>query len=336
MASFSAILTAFLSFGITLLLGLVLIPKLKRLKFGQTIREDGPKWHLGKQGTPTMGGLMFIPAIAVAVAVGYGVWRLAEPAAASGSGELVKLFGGLLMALLFGLVGFLDDYIKVVKKRNLGLRASQKILLQLLVTALYLAAVWLGGDRSTIVNVPFLGQWDLGFLYFPVLGLFIIYMVNSVNLNDGIDGLCTSVTFVVGVFFMFAASLLHLTGIGLLATALAAACIAFLLFNIHPARVFMGDTGSMFLGGMVVALGFGIGMEFILVFAGFVYCFESLSVILQVGYFKLTHGKRLFKMSPIHHHFEMMGWSENKIVAVFSLITLVMCVLGFFAVTRIA
>ena len=332
MTSLSTVITAFIAFGVTLLLGVVLIPKLKKLKFGQTIREDGPKWHMGKQGTPTMGGILFIAGITIAAIAGYFILLSIDRSALAGPEELVRLFGGLLMALLFGLIGFLDDYIKVVKKRNLGLRASQKIILQVLVTALYLAALWFGGDRSTVVNVPFLGAWDLGAFYFPVLGVLIIGMVNSVNLNDGIDGLCTSVTFVVAIFFMFATSALNLLGMNLLATALAAGCIGFLLFNIHPARVFMGDTGSMFLGGMVVALGFGIDMEFILFFAGFVYCCESLSVMIQVGYFKLTHGKRLFKMSPIHHHFEMCGWSENKIVAVFSFVTLVMCAIGFLAV----
>ena len=327
--SFSIILTAVVAFGITVLCGILLIPVLRRLKFGQSILEEGPSWHKSKQGTPTMGGIMFIAGIAVAVIAGYFL-LLADNYAFKGTLELMQLFGGLVMALLFGLVGFLDDYIKVVKKRNLGLTAWQKIVGQVLVTALYLAALYAAGDRSTIINVPFLGQWDLGLFYYPVLGILIIGIVNSVNLTDGIDGLCSSVTFVAAIFFMIVSAYTGQAGMSILSTALAACCVGFLVFNAHPAKVFMGDTGSLFLGGMVVALGFGMNMEFILFFAGFVYCCESLSVILQVISFKTT-GKRIFKMSPIHHHFEMSGFSENKIVLRFSAVTFVMCVIGFFA-----
>ena len=327
--SFSIILTAVVAFGITVLCGILLIPVLRRLKFGQSILEEGPSWHKSKQGTPTMGGIMFIAGIAVAVIAGYFL-LLADNYAFKGTLELMQLFGGLVMALLFGLVGFLDDYIKVVKKRNLGLTAWQKIVGQVLVTALYLAALYAAGDRSTIINVPFLGQWDLGLFYYPVLGILISGIVNSVNLTDGIDGLCSSVTFVAAIFFMIVSAFTGQAGMSILSTALAAGCVGFLVFNAHPAKVFMGDTGSLFLGGMVVALGFGMNMEFILFFAGFVYCCESLSVILQVISFKTT-GKRIFKMSPIHHHFEMSGFSENKIVLLFSAVTFVMCVIGFFA-----
>ena len=245
-------------------------------------------------------------------------------------GKQMQFFGGIVMAMLFGLIGFFDDYIKVVKKRNLGLTAWQKILGQVLVTALYLTALYIAGDRSTIINVPFLGQWDLGFFYYPILGILIIGIVNSVNLTDGIDGLCGSITFIVAVFFMVVSTIAGQYGMKILATALAAACIGFLVYNLHPAKVFMGDTGSLFLGGMVVALGFGMNMEFILFFAGFVYCCESLSVILQVISFKTT-GKRIFRMSPIHHHFELGGMSENKIVVLFSSIALIMCIIGVFA-----
>lgn len=327
--SFSIILTAVVAFGITVLCGILLIPVLRRLKFGQSILEEGPSWHKSKQGTPTMGGIMFIVGIVAAVIAGYFLLA-ADNHAFKGTLELMQLFGGLVMALLFGLVGFLDDYIKVVKKRNLGLTAWQKIVGQVLVTALYLAALYAAGDRSTIINVPFLGQWDLGLFYYPVLGILIIGIVNSVNLTDGIDGLCSSVTFVAAIFFMIVSAFTGQAGMSILSTALAAGCVGFLVFNAHPAKVFMGDTGSLFLGGMVVALGFGMNMEFILFFAGFVYCCESLSVILQVISFKTT-GKRIFKMSPIHHHFEMSGFSENKIVLLFSAVTFVMCVIGFFA-----
>lgn len=323
------ILTAAVAFVVTALAGKLLIPFLHKLHFGQSIREDGPTWHKSKQGTPTMGGIMFILGSVAAALIGYAVFALTDKGLADPL-EQMQFFGGIVMAMLFGLIGFLDDYIKVVKKRNLGLTAWQKILGQVLVTALYLTALYIAGDRSTIINVPFLGQWDLGFFYYPILGILIIGIVNSVNLTDGIDGLCGSITFIVAVFFMVVSTIAGQYGMKILATALAAACIGFLVYNLHPAKVFMGDTGSLFLGGMVVALGFGMNMEFILFFAGFIYCCESLSVILQVISFKTT-GKRIFRMSPIHHHFELGGMSENKIVVLFSGITLIMCVIGVFA-----
>ena len=323
------ILTAAVAFVVTALAGKLLIPFLHKLHFGQSIREDGPTWHKSKQGTPTMGGIMFILGSVAAALIGYAVFALTDKGLADPL-EQMQFFGGIVMALLFGLIGFFDDYIKVVKKRNLGLTAWQKILGQVLVTALYLTALYIAGDRSTIINVPFLGQWDLGFFYYPILGILIIGIVNSVNLTDGIDGLCGSITFIVAVFFMVVSTIAGQYGMKILATALAAACIGFLVYNLHPAKVFMGDTGSLFLGGMVVALGFGMNMEFILFFAGFIYCCESLSVILQVISFKTT-GKRIFRMSPIHHHFELGGMSENKIVVLFSGITLIMCVIGVFA-----
>lgn len=323
------ILTAAVAFVVTALAGKLLIPFLHKLHFGQSIREDGPTWHKSKQGTPTMGGIMFILGSVAAALIGYAVFALTDKGLADPL-EQMQFFGGIVMALLFGLIGFLDDYIKVVKKRNLGLTAWQKIIGQVLVTALYLTALYIAGDRSTIINVPFLGQWDLGFFYYPILGILIIGIVNSVNLTDGIDGLCGSITFIVAVFFMVVSTIAGQYGMKILATALAAACIGFLVYNLHPAKVFMGDTGSLFLGGMVVALGFGMNMEFILFFAGFIYCCESLSVILQVISFKTT-GKRIFRMSPIHHHFELGGMSENKIVVLFSGITLIMCVIGVFA-----
>lgn len=328
MNGLSTVVTAVVAFTVTVIAGFLLIPRLRRLRYGQTIREDGPKWHQNKQGTPTMGGILFISGSVLGVVAGCLCLNIAGVSAPTEPVQMVRIYGGLVMALLFGLIGFLDDYIKVVKKRNLGLKARQKLLLQILVTALYLAAAWLAGDRSTITTVPFLGEWDMGWLYYPVMGVLIVGIVNSVNLNDGIDGLCGSVTFVVGVFFMIATGLMGLMGLNVLATALAASCVGFLLFNVHPAKVFMGDTGSLFLGGMVVALGFGLRMEFLLFFCGFVYCCESLSDIIQVCYFKATHGKRIFKMAPIHHHFEMCGWSENKIVVTFSLVTVVMCGIG--------
>lgn len=322
------IITAVCGFAITAVLGRLLIPVLRRLKFGQTIREDGPKWHAAKQGTPTMGGIMLIGGVVLSCIIGYVCFidKIYM------SKETIRLFAGLLMATCFGMVGFLDDYIKVVKKQNLGLRAKQKLVLQALITVLYLLTLYLFGDTSTTVNVPFIGQWDLGVLYYLIMGVLIIGIVNSANLTDGIDGLLGSTTFVVAAFFMIVTGVLHAFEANILATALTSSLLGFLLYNIHPAKVFMGDTGSFFLGGLVVALAFSINMPLILFFVGFIYCVESLSVILQVISFKTT-GKRIFKMSPIHHHFEMSGWSENKIVVVFCSITAVMCAIAFAAIT---
>ncbi|MFZ2538528.1 MAG: phospho-N-acetylmuramoyl-pentapeptide-transferase [Oscillospiraceae bacterium] len=333
MTNVSTIVTAVTAFTITTMLGMILIPMLKKLKFGQSIKEDGPSWHKGKQGTPTMGGIMFIVGTAVSVILGYASLIIWDKTALDLQ-QTVMLFAGLVMAILFGLIGFLDDYIKVVKKQNEGLKAGQKIILQILVATAFLTALYIFGDRSTIVNIPFLGAFDFKALYYPIMGILIIGIVNSANLTDGIDGLATSVTFVIGIFFMLASSYLALLGMNILATALSASCIGFLVFNAHPAKVFMGDTGSLFLGGVVIALGFGLHMEFILFFVGFIYCCESLSVILQVISFKTT-GKRIFRMSPIHHHFEMGGMSENKIVTMFTGITVLMCVIAFFAVIQI-
>lgn len=329
MNGISIVVTALAAFLATAALTGALIPMLKRLKFGQSIREDGPTWHKDKQGTPTMGGIAIIIGVVVAALIGY--FSLAMFNVKISFDETVKLFAGLIMAVLFGLVGFIDDYIKVVKKRNLGLKAGQKIILQILATALFLTALYIFGDKSTVINIPFIGSFDFGFFYYPIMGILIIGIVNSANLTDGIDGLLSSVSFVVGIFFMIAAGYMGLIGMNILATALSAACIGFLMFNAHPAKVFMGDTGSMFLGGVATALGFGIDLEFILLIAGFIYCFESLSVILQVISVKLT-GKRLFKMSPIHHHFELMGWKENKIVITFSAAAAVCCVIAFIAI----
>lgn len=330
MNSLCVIVTAVAAFVVTAVLGKLLIPVLKRLKFGQSIREDGPTWHKDKAGTPTMGGITFTVGIVFAVIAGYISFTWFSPEALSDF-RVLRFFISAGMALLFGLIGFWDDYIKVVKKRNMGLSGKQKLFLQILVTALYLTALYLIGDRSTAVRFPFLGELELGLFYYPILGILIVGIVNSVNLTDGIDGLCGSVTFVVAIFFMLSAVTLQLMEVSILATALAAGCLAFLLYNFHPAKMFMGDTGSLFLGGMVVALGFCIEMEFILFFTGFIYCLESLSDIIQVVSYKLRH-KRVFRMAPIHHHFEMGGMGENKIVLLFSGITVLTSAVGFLAV----
>ncbi len=324
-----SIVAAVVAFGVTALMGKVLIPVLHRLKFGQTIREIGPKWHMSKQGTPTMGGLMFIIGICASMCV---CIPLAHSLEVSETLLLtVKLFAGLGMALAFGAIGFMDDFIGIVKKRNLGLTERQKLILQFAVAAAYLASVGMAGG-STAVQFPFLGRLELSFAYYPLAAILIVGLVNAVNFTDGIDGLNSTVTFFVALGLSFCAGLLGMVNLSALGVAAAAACLGFLVWNFHPAKVFMGDTGSLFLGGMVAALAFGIDLPVLLLPFGVIYWVEILSVVLQVTYFKRTGGKRLFKMSPIHHHFEMSGWSEVKICAVFGLVTFLFAVLGVLCV----
>lgn len=326
--NFIALLVTVVSaFLITSVIGMWLIPFLRRLHFGQTILDIGPAWHKSKQGTPTMGGIMFIAGITIAILAGWLTLELSEQgvADASAAGSFY-LWGGLLMALVFGLIGFLDDYISVVKKQNLGLKAGQKSLAQLLVAVVYLAAQQIFAP-TTSFWLPFIGDLDIGIFYYPLMLFIIVGTVNAVNLTDGIDGLDASVTMVAAMGFMVIASIAGFSQMNLLAAALAGGCLGFLVWNFHPAKVFMGDTGSLFLGGMVVALAFGLRRPLLLVFIGIVYVVETLSDIIQIGSVKLT-GKRVFKMAPIHHHFEMSGWSEVKIVAVFSAVTAVGCLIA--------
>ena len=326
--NFIALLVTVVSaFLITSVIGMWLIPFLRRLHFGQTILDIGPAWHKSKQGTPTMGGIMFIAGITIAILAGWLTLELSEQgvADASAAGSFY-LWGGLLMALAFGLIGFLDDYISVVKKQNLGLKAGQKSLAQLLVAVVYLAAQQIFAP-TTSFWLPFIGDLDIGIFYYPLMLFIIVGTVNAVNLTDGIDGLDASVTMVAAMGFMVIASIAGFSQMNLLAAALAGGCLGFLVWNFHPAQVFMGDTGSLFLGGMVVALAFGLRRPVLLVFIGIVYVVETLSDIIQIGSVKLT-GKRVFKMAPIHHHFEMSGWSEVKIVAVFSAVTAVGCLIA--------
>lgn len=326
--NFIALLVTVVSaFLITSVIGMWLIPFLRRLHFGQTILDIGPAWHKSKQGTPTMGGIMFIAGITIAILAGWLTLELSEQgvADASAAGSFY-LWGGLLMALAFGLIGFLDDYISVVKKQNLGLKAGQKSLAQLLVAVVYLAAQQIFAP-TTSFWLPFIGDLDIGIFYYPLMLFIIVGTVNAVNLTDGIDGLDASVTMVAAMGFMVIASITGFSQMNLLAAALAGGCLGFLVWNFYPAKVFMGDTGSLFLGGMVVALAFGLRRPLLLVFIGIVYVVETLSDIIQIGSVKLT-GKRVFKMAPIHHHFEMSGWSEVKIVAVFSAVTAVGCLIA--------
>ena len=310
---------------ITGLLGYFMVPFLHKIKFGQTIREVGPSWHKNKQGTPTMGGIMFIIGSSVAAVICIAFLWL------NGSAEtqlmLVKVMAGALMAVGFGIVGFLDDYISIKKHRNLGLTEIQKIILQFIIVGAYLLSVALAGGTTETV-IPFLGSVDLGFFYYILAAVFIVGMVNAVNFTDGIDGLNTSVTLVVALVFSVIAMLLNRVGLSLYAAAIVGAMIGFLFWNANPAKVFMGDTGSLFLGGAVCALAFGVNMPILLILIGIIYIVEILSVVLQVTYFKISHGKRIFKMAPIHHHFEMCGWNENKICFVFSGVTLLAGIIG--------
>ncbi len=318
-------LIAFIAFAVTAISGNWLIPLLHKLSFGQTILDIGPSWHKNKEGTPTMGGLMFIMGTALACVAGFFFIKEAGPA------EKVRFSAGLLMALGFSFLGFMDDYIKVVKKRNLGLSVRQKLAGQILLAASYLVGVYLTGTLSTVVPIPFLGQTDLGLFYYPFAVFIIVGAANAVNLTDGIDGLCSAVTFLSACGFMVMSTLLSYAGVNYMAAALAGGCLGFFFWNHHPAKVFMGDTGSLFLGGMVAALAFGINNPVILVFAGVVYVLETLSDILQIAHYKLTH-RRIFKMATIHHHFEMCGWSEWKIVTVFSVVQLLGVALSVLAI----
>ena len=332
MKDFSSVIAAIVAFLVTALSGYIVIPYLRKLKFGQTILDIGPKWHKEKQGTPTMGGIMIIGGVIFGLACAFAYAAFSDKRFFTELNESYRLtvfLAGLIMALLMSGIGFFDDYIKVVKKRNLGLTARQKTFMQLLISAGYLLTLYLAGMKTTYI--PFLKEVDVtsgvGLLFWPVALMFIYGFTNAVNLTDGIDGLASSVTMVVACCFMLAAGFLNNSSINVMSSALAGACVGFICWNAKPAKVFMGDTGSMFLGGMVVALSFGIGRPVMLILAGITYFLEAISDIIQVLYYKKTK-KRFFKMAPLHHHFELCGWSEQKIVLVFSLITLIGCVVA--------
>ena len=313
------------SFLLTLFIGRFVLAELRKLKAGQEIREDGPKWHAGKAGTPTMGGIMFILGAGVVVfLLGWGQML---------RGEFAHLYV-YLFALCFGLIGFVDDYRKVRQHQNEGLTAKQKFLLQLLAAVVFLCLMRYEGLLTNELYVPFFQvSFTVNWVLYLIFAAFVIVgAVNAVNLTDGIDGLATSVTFVVMVFFTVTALLWHMSTLALFPAALAGGLAAFFVYNHHPAKVFMGDTGSLFLGGAVAALGFAMDMPLILIPVGIIYIAAPMSDIIQVAYFKATHGKRFFKMAPLHHHLELSGWSEAKLVAVFSGITLVCCVLAYLGV----
>ena len=314
------------SFVLTVLFGRFVIPMLRALHAGQSIREIGPQWHNSKAGTPTMGGIMFIAAI-VLCTVGFS-WKSMMQ-----NHTYTHLYV-LALAMCYGLVGFADDFVKVKYKRNLGLTAIQKFALQLIVAIAFLFVLKKSGELSCDLYIPF-SNLDLEIptaVYMIFAAFVMVGCVNAVNLTDGVDGLSSSVTIPVMVFFAATAYIYGATTLSLLPATVAGGLVGFLCYNFHPAKVFMGDTGSLFLGGMVCGMAFALDMPLILVLVGIVYLCETLSVILQVTYFKLTHGKRIFKMTPIHHHFELCGWKEEKIVFVFTAITLVMCVLAYLGV----
>ncbi len=334
MKDYTSVVVAIISFAVTSLLGFIVIPYLRRLKFGQTILDIGPNWHKDKQGTPTMGGVMIVAGVVLSMAIGFTFSYFTGGAYAKNMTDPYKLtilLAGIIMSLCMCAIGFFDDYIKVVKKRNLGLTAKQKTFLQLLVAAAYLVSLALAGMRTTYI--PFIGDVSItsgvGLLFWPIALMFIYGFTNAVNLTDGLDGLASSVTLVVACAFMLASG--NIGSINSLSAALAGACAGFVVWNAKPAKVFMGDTGSMFLGGMVVAISFGIGRPILLILMGCVYLIEALSVMLQVFWFKKT-GKRLFKMAPLHHHFEMSGFSEQKVVMLFSLVTLIGCLIALFPI----
>ncbi len=323
----ACIVAAIIAFGISFGLGYVVIPFLHKIKFGQTILDIGPKWHKNKQGTPTMGGILFI----VGTVVAFGVVLVIDKLLGGNIIEMndivadsmrVKIYGGLIMALGFAFIGFLDDYIKVVKKRNKGLSIIQKTVLQIVLMVGYLLTLYMN-DPTGSMFIPFVGMVETK-IFFWVIGIGVIYCTtNAVNFTDGIDGLCGSVTFTAALSFIAIAALRNCFGISLLASALAGGLIGYLVWNWHPAKVMMGDLGSMFLGGMIVAFSYAVDCPFIILLTGIIYVAEFGSDVLQIGYFKLTHGKRIFKMAPIHHHFEMCGWKEVKIVKIFSIVNLI-------------
>ena len=340
MNTIAAVIIAILfSFALSAVLGIAIVPWLHKLKFGQTILDIGPNWHKKKQGTPTMGGFMFIISTTVTFLLIAIIDKAMGGTLIGGNSPLasatkVRIYAALLLGLGFGVIGFFDDYIKVVKKQNEGLTVIQKTFAQLFLIIAYVITMCLSGDQY--MYVPFAGNVPFGNPFiFAIFAIVVIYAtVNAVNFTDGIDGLCASVTVTAGISFAVIAALCRFMGASILSCALLGSCAGYLIWNWHPAKCFMGDTGSMFLGGIVAGIAFAIGHPLILLLAGIIYVIEGLSDVIQIVYFKITKkiarkkdpkatGKRLFKMAPIHHHFEKSGWSEEIIVIVFSLINLI-------------
>lgn len=319
MAGNHVMIPMLISFGLSVLLGPVMIPFLRRLKVGQTVREDGPCTHLKKSGTPTMGGILILVSVAVTTVL-Y-------------AGRYPKIIPVFFVTLGFGLIGFLDDYIKVVRRNSEGLSPLQKLFGQLLVTGMFAWYLFHTGTLPQAMRIPFVKGYylSLGWLEIPFLFLVVTGTANGTNFTDGLDGLVSSVTIMVATFFT-AASMGMGAGIEPITCAVAGALLGFLLFNVHPASVFMGDTGSLALGGFLAGCAYMMQMPLFLPIVGFVYVVEVLSVIIQVVYFKMSGGKRFFKMAPLHHHFELCGFKETKVVAIFSIITAALCVLALMGI----
>jgi len=314
----TAVFAVVIGFTLSAVLTPLLIPALRKLKFGQQVRDDGPESHLGKQGTPTMGGIAFIAAILITG----GIFLPAHP-------EILPI---LIMTVGFGVIGFIDDFLKIKRKHSEGLKAWEKFLLQTLITAVFCWYMMTRSATGTVIRVPFFDlEWDLKWFY-PIFAFFVVMGTdNGVNFTDGVDGLCTTVTIVVAGFFTILA-IRYEIGIYPVSAAVCGALMGFLLYNVYPAKIFMGDTGSLALGAFVASAALVLQQPLLILLVGFIYLIEVISVVLQVGYFKLTHGKRIFRMAPIHHHFELGGWSEAKVVAVFSIVTVLLCMAAYLGI----
>ena len=320
----AVLLSVVLGFAVSFGLGFAVIPWLHKLNFGQTILDIGPSWHKKKQGTPTMGSILFIAGLAVSLTAVLVTDHLRGGSLLTWGSDkprdviYVKVFGGLLMAAAFGFIGFIDDYIKVIKKRNLGLTELQKTAMQCLVIVAYLFTLYKSGVNYTFI--PYYGVWENSAVFW-VVGVVALYCtVNAVNFLDGVDGLCTSVTMVACVAFSVCAVLMKCAGLSVVCSALFGALAGYLIWNWNPSRVMMGDMGSLFLGGLVCAFSYALDAPWLILSVGVVYVLEFGSDIIQIAYVKTHHGKRLFKMAPLHHHYEMSGWSEKKICRVFSIV----------------
>ena len=316
------ILAIIIAFAISALLCPIIIPFLHKLKFGQQVRDDGPQTHLKKQGTPTMGGLIILCSIIIT-----SIFYIPS---------YPKIIPVLFVTVGFGIIGFLDDYIKIVMKRSEGLKPMQKLVGQFVITGIFAWYLLNSGEVGTDMLIPFTGGFDggkflsLGILFIPALFFIVLGTDNGVNFTDGVDGLASSVTLIVAVFFTVVSIGLK-SGIEPFTCAVVGGLMGFLLYNVYPAKVFMGDTGSLALGGFVAGCAYMMQMPLFILIVGLIYLVEVLSVMIQVTYFKATHGKRIFRMTPIHHHFELGGWSETRVVAVFSIITAIMCLIGLLA-----
>ena len=314
------ILAIIIAFAVSAILCPIVIPFLHKLKFGQQVREDGPQAHLKKQGTPTMGGLVFLTAVVITSLLYIR--------------DYPRIIPVLFMTVGFGVIGFLDDYIKIVMKRSEGLNPVQKLIGQFIITGIFVYYLVCSGEVGTSMLVPFTGGFEhglylnLGFLFIPFVFFVVLGTDNGVNFTDGLDGLCTSVTILVATFLTII-SIGENSGISPITGAVVGSLLGFLLFNVYPAKVFMGDTGSLALGGFVSASAFMMQIPLFIPIIGLIYLVEVLSVIMQVSYFKATHGKRIFRMAPIHHHFELGGWSETRVVTVFSIVTALLCLVAY-------